>query len=53
MNCITRIGVIGLSAYMFYLAVKCPCEKIMDCSKFEFEAATIGIHLLFFANHLY
>lgn len=37
----SRIAVIGLSAYILYLGVKCPCENIMSCSLQQFGGAAI------------
>lgn len=45
---ITRLGVIGLSIYVVYLGLKCPCDKLMDCSVPQFHGSLLAMEILLF-----
>jgi hypothetical protein len=41
-----RVAIIGLTAYILFLELKCPCPKMMECSIKQLVAATGAIGLL-------
>ena len=40
---LTRVAVIGVTGYILYLELKCPCENIMACSLKNFSIALISL----------
>jgi len=41
-----RAAIIGLTFFIVYLELKCPCARLMECSLGKFAAAGTAIGLL-------